>query len=97
MSKWQNLLSPKLTPSEKQYFTEKSQDGLRETEHGHLCFCGSSESKVMCTYLQKDEKIKKKKKSNFKYFWLFLLFGRSVYGAMRHFLENGSTKLAYYA
>ena len=97
MSKWQNLLSVELTPPEKQYLAEKLQDGMRETGHGHLCFVGRSISKVMCTYLQKDEKIKKKKKSSFKYFWLFLLFGRSVYGAMRHFLENGSTKLAYYA
>ena len=88
MSKWQNLRSAELTPSEKQYFTEKSQDGLRETEHGHLCFYGSSESKVMCTYLQKDEKIKKKKKSNFQYFWLFLLFRRSVNRALRHFSRN---------
>ena len=97
MSKWQNLRSVELTPSEKQYFTEKLQDGMCETEHGHLCFVGRSKSEVMCTYLQKDEKIKKKKKSNFQYFWLFLLFRRSVNGALRHFSRIGSIKLAYYA
>ena len=97
MSKWQNLRSAELIPLEKQYFTEKSQDGMCETEHGHLCFVGRSKSKVMCTYLQKDEKIKKKKKSNFKYFWLFLLFRRSINGALRHFFRNESIKLAYHA
>ena len=97
MSKWLNLRSAELTPSEKQYFTEKSQDGMCETEHGHLCFVGRSKSKVMCTYLQKDEKIEKKKKSNFKYFWLFLLFRRSINGALRHFFRNESIKLAYHA
>ena len=68
MSKWQNLLSVELTPPEKQYLAEKLQDGMRETEHGHLCFVGRSISKVMCTYLQKDEKIKKKKKTQFSVF-----------------------------
>ena len=97
MSKWQNLLSAELTPSEKQYLAEKLQDGMRETGHGHLCFVGRSISKVMCTYLQKDEKIKKKKKSNFKYFWLFLLFRRSINGALKHFFRNESIKLAYHA
>ena len=74
MSKWQNLRSAELTPSEKQYFTEKSQDGMCETEHGHLCFVGRSKSKVMCTYLQKDEKIKKKKNPIFSIFGYFCCF-----------------------
>ena len=74
MSKWQNLRYAELTPSEKQYFTEKSQDGMCETEHGHLCFVGRSISKVMCTYLQKDEKIKKKKNPILSIFGYFCCF-----------------------
>ena len=74
MSKWQNLLSVELTPPAKQYLAEKLQDGMRETGHGHLCFVGRSISKVMCTYLQKDEKIKKKKNPILNIFGYFCSF-----------------------
>ena len=97
MSKWQNLLSVELTPPEKQYLAEKLQDGMRETGHGHLCFVGRSISKVMCTYLQKDEKIEKKKKIQFQVFLAIFAVSTKCKWGSEAFLRNESIKLAYHA
>ena len=40
MSKWQNLISSKLTDSEKEYFRGKNDDGMCFTAKGHRCFVG---------------------------------------------------------
>jgi len=40
MSKWTTLVKSELTALEKQYFQEKSKDGMCSSPNRHLCFVG---------------------------------------------------------
>ena len=46
MSKWQNLISSKLTDTEKEYFRGKNDNGMCSTANGHRCFVGIVSKKM---------------------------------------------------
>lgn len=48
MSKWKKLTQSELTVPEKQYFTEKANDAMRETKNGHYCYVGIRKLIVGC-------------------------------------------------